>query len=115
MPSSLAHPAEKDPALLSTRKKSFGHIKDLKLRAHLAHMAEHSAQVKEMREDAEMLGTTQAGAMEVEGGMERTWKITQSEVRESVGVEAGKARKEWVLDGGEYVGRYSRNGRYVTV
>jgi len=114
VPNSLAHPAEKDPTLLSTRKKFFGHIKDLKLRAHLAHLAEHSAQVKEMREDAGMLGTTQAGAMEVEGGMERTWKITQHEVKESVGIEAGKTRKEWVLDGGAYVGRYSRNGRYVT-
>src|SRR5260221_10610752 len=61
VPKSLAHPAEKDPELLSSRKRSFGHIKDLKLRAHLAHLAEHSAQVKEMREDAEMLGTTQAG------------------------------------------------------
>ena len=79
----------------------------------MAHLAEHSAQVKEMREDAEMLGTTQAGAMKVEGEMERTWKITQSEVKENVGVEAGKARKEWLLDGGAYVGRYSRNGRYV--
>ncbi len=69
----------------------------------MAHLAEHSVQVKEMREDAEMLGTTQAGAMEVEGEMERTWKITQSEVKESVGVEAGKARREWLLDGGGYV------------
>ena len=114
VPNSLAHPAEKDPAQLSTRKKSFGHIRDLKLRAHMALLAEHSAQVREMREDAEMLGTTQAGAMEAEGEMERTWKFTQSEVKESVGVEAGQARREWVLDGGEYVGRYSRNGRYVT-
>lgn len=79
----------------------------------MAHLAEHSIQVKEMREDAEMLGTTQAGAMEVEGEMERTWKITQSEVKESAGIEAGKARREWLLDGGGYVGRYSRNGRYV--
>ena len=114
VPNSLAHPAEKDPALLSARKKTLGHIKDLKLRAHLAHLAEHSAQVVEMRVDAEMLGTTQAGAMEVEGELERTWKIMQSEVKESVGAEAGKARREWVLDGGTYVGRYSRNGRYVT-
>ena len=113
VPNSVAHPAEMDPTLLSTRKKSFKHIKDLKLRAHLANLAEHSVQVKEMREDAEMLGTTQAGAMEAEGEMERTWKITQSEVKEGVGVEAGKARKEWLLDGGAYVGRYSRNGRYV--
>jgi U3 small nucleolar RNA-associated protein 7 len=115
VPNSLAYPAEKDPTLPATGKKSFGHIRDPKLRAHLAHLAEHSAQVKEMREDAEMLGTTQAGAMEVEGKMERTWKITQSEVKESVGVEAGKTRREWVLDGGAYAGRYSRNGRYVTM
>lgn len=113
-PNSLARPAEKDPGLASTRKKPFGHIKDLKLRAHLAHLVAHSAHVKEMHEDAEMLGTTQAGTMEAEGEMERTWKTTQSEVRESVGVEAGKARREWVLDGGAYVGRYSRNGRYMT-
>lgn len=51
--------------------------------------------------------------MQVEGEMDRTWRISQDEIVKQVGAEAAKGRKEMVLDGGPYRSRYSRNGRCV--
>ena len=51
--------------------------------------------------------------MEVEGELERTWRIGQNEIVESAGQEAALGRREWKLDGGPYRSRYSRNGRYM--
>lgn len=66
--------------------------------------------------DAELLTTavgTDAGRMEVEGEMERTWRVTQHDIAKGAGQEAGKGRREWILDSGSYRARYTRNGRCV--
>lgn len=62
-------------------------------------------------QDAQLLLPEEAGLMQVEGEMDRTWRIGQDEIMKQVGAEAAKGRKEMVLDGGPYRSRYSRNGR----
>jgi U3 small nucleolar RNA-associated protein 7 len=51
------------------------------------------------------------GGIEVEGEMERTWRVGQSDIVQSSGQEAAKGRNEYKLDGGPYRSRYTRNGR----
>ena len=89
----------------------YGHIANKKLRTQLTRQSHHAARAKALVKDAEMLLTDDAGMMEVEGEMEKTWRITQSEVASSAGKEAALGRKELTLDGGPYRSRYSRNGR----
>ena len=57
--------------------------------------------------------TEEAGTMEAEGEMDRTWRVGQKDIVGSTGQEAARGRKEWKLDGGPYRSRYTRNGRYV--
>ena len=90
-----------------------GHIKDLKLRAQLGRQAAHAARTKALLQDAELLLTGDVGMVEVENEMEKTWRVSQDEIVRGTGQEAAKGRKEWILDGGPYRSRYSRNGRFV--
>ncbi|KAI0293494.1 BING4CT-domain-containing protein [Multifurca ochricompacta] len=53
--------------------------------------------------------------MEVEGDMDRTWRISQDEIVNSIGVEAARGRKELALDGGPYRVKYTRNGRHIAI
>ena len=89
------------------------HIKDLKLRIQLNRQASHAARAKELLRDAELLLINDAGTIQVDSEMERTWRVSQDEIAASAGQEAGKGRKEWKLDGGPYRSRYTRNGRSV--
>lgn len=87
------------------------HIANKKLRTHLNRQSVQGARAKALLEDAEMLLMGEAGAIEVEGEMERTWRVGQTEVLQSSGQEAAKGRREYKLDGGPYRSRYTRNGR----
>lgn len=87
------------------------HIANKKLRTHLNKQSVQSARAKVLLEDAEMLLMGDAGGIEVEGEMERTWRVGQSEIVQSSGQEAAKGRNEYKLDGGPYRSRYTRNGR----
>ena len=87
------------------------HIANKKLRTQLNRQSVQSARAKALLEDAEMLLMGDAGGIEVEGEMERTWRIGQSEIVQSSGQEAAKGRNEYKLDGGPYRSRYTRNGR----
>lgn len=89
------------------------HIKDLKLRTQLNRQAAHTARAKTLLEDAELLLTGDAGWIQTENEMEKTWQVSQDEIARGGGQEAAKGRQEWRLDGGPYRLRYSRNGRYV--
>ncbi|KAI0056365.1 BING4CT-domain-containing protein [Artomyces pyxidatus] len=53
--------------------------------------------------------------MEVEGEMDKTWRISQDEIVKEVGAEAARGRREMVLDGGPYRSRYTRNGRHMAI
>jgi U3 small nucleolar RNA-associated protein 7 len=89
------------------------HIANPKLRSELIRQSAHAAQSKTLLKDAELLLTEDAGTIEVEGEMEKTWRVSQDEIARSAGQEAAKGRREWKLEGGPYKSRYSRNGRFV--
>lgn len=89
------------------------HITNPKLRTHLNRQSAQAVRSKVLLKDAELLLTEDAGKMEVEGEMERTWRIDQDEIVKSAGQEAARGRREWKLEGGPYKSRYSKNGRYV--
>ncbi|KAG2368986.1 BING4CT-domain-containing protein [Suillus spraguei] len=91
------------------------HVKDLKLRTKLNRQAAHAARSKALVEDAELLLTSEAGKMQVETELERTWRIGQDDIVQSAGQEAAKGRRELKLDGGPYRSRYSRNGRHFAI
>ncbi|KAK7457051.1 putative U3 small nucleolar RNA-associated protein 7 [Stygiomarasmius scandens] len=91
------------------------HIANKKLRAELVRNSEHIATSKALLEDADMLLMEDGGKMEVEGEMERTWRVGQSEIQETAGQEAARGRKEWKLEGGPYRLRYTRNGRHLAI
>jgi U3 small nucleolar RNA-associated protein 7 len=90
-----------------------GHIANKKLRSQLGRESAHAARTKALAKDAELLLEADAGTMQAEGLLERTWRVSQAEVTESAGVDASRGRREWKLDGGPYRCRYTRNGRYV--
>lgn len=91
------------------------HVKDIKLRSHLNRQASNAARTKALLRDAELLLTNDAGTIQVENEMERTWRVSQKEIVEDVGREAAKGRQEWKLDGGPYRSRYTRNGRHLAI
>jgi len=95
--------------------KQYSHVSDKKLRAELSRQSAHSARSKALLKDAAfLLEHEEFGTMEVEGELEKTWRVGQDEVLESAGQEATKGRREWKLDGGPYRSRYTRNGRYLS-
>jgi U3 small nucleolar RNA-associated protein 7 len=89
------------------------HITNKKLRTQLNRTSVHVARSKALLKDAELLLMEEAGKMEVEGEMEKTWRVGQEEIVNGAGQEASKGRREWRLDGGPYRCRYTRNGRFV--
>ncbi len=91
--------------------RKYNHIQNKKLRSQLTRQSVHSVRAKALVKDAELLLTEEAGKMEVEGEMERTWRVGQEDIARSSGQEAARGRKEWSLDGGPYCSRYTRNGR----
>ena len=98
--------------------KTHGHIKNKHLRLELDRRAEHAARAKALREDAVLLTEAvgaEAGKLEAEGDMERTWRVTQAELARAVGGEAARQQKEYILDGGPYRCRYTRNGRHLAI
>ncbi|ETW75333.1 hypothetical protein HETIRDRAFT_461283 [Heterobasidion irregulare TC 32-1] len=91
------------------------HIANKKLRTHLHRQSAHAARSKVLLRDAELLLPEEAGRMEVESEMDRTWRVGQDEIVRQVGAEVAKGRREMVLDGGPYRARYTRNGRHMAV
>ncbi|KAI0317558.1 BING4CT-domain-containing protein [Amylostereum chailletii] len=110
VPKSLRTSSPPPPGL---RKHS--HIANKKLRTHLDRQSNHAARSKSLLKDAEILATNDVGKVEVEGEMERTWRISQDEIEKEVGGDAAKGRREMVLDGGPYRSRYTRNGRHMAI
>jgi U3 small nucleolar RNA-associated protein 7 len=95
--------------------QSYNHIANKKLRTQLNRTSEHNARSKALLKDAELLLTEERGRIEVEGGLEKTWRVSQNDIIQQAGQEAVKGRKEWRLDGGPYCSRYSRNGRCADI
>lgn len=102
-----------DKDLVLKNVSTHKHIANKKLRTELTRTATQTARAKALLEDAEMLLTEDAGLMQAEGDLERTWRVSQSEILDSTGQDAARGRREWKLDGGPYRSRYTRNGRSV--
>ena len=108
LPKSLRDSLPQDESL-----HQYKHIANKKLRAQLTRQSAQSARSKALVKDAELLLAEDAGMVQVEGDMEKTWRVGQSEVVQAAGEEAARGRKEWTLEGGPYRARYTRNGRCV--
>ena len=93
--------------------KKYNHIHNKKLRTQLTRQSTQNARAKRLVKDAELLLTEDAGLMEVEGELEKTWRVGQYEIVQAAGQQAAQGRQEWKLDDGPYRTRYTRNGRYV--
>ena len=91
--------------------EKYGHVANKRLRTELARTSENNARAKELLEDAEWLQTGEAGLLQAEGELERTWRVAQAEISDATGIAAAVGRKELKLDGGPYRSRYTRNGR----
>jgi U3 small nucleolar RNA-associated protein 7 len=91
----------------------YKHIANKKLRAQLTRQSAQNARAKTLVKDAELLLAEEGGAIQVEGELEKTWKVSQADVVLAAGQEAARGRQEWTLDGGPYRSRYTRNGRYA--
>jgi U3 small nucleolar RNA-associated protein 7 len=87
------------------------HIPNKKLRTQLNRTSAHAARSKALLKDAELFLNDEAGGIQVEGEMEKTWRVGQDEIVKGAGQAAAKGRREWKLDGGPYRSRYTRNGR----
>ncbi|KIM42092.1 hypothetical protein M413DRAFT_444560 [Hebeloma cylindrosporum] len=93
----------------------YKHIANKKLRTHLNRQSARGARAQALVEDAEMLLMDDAGGMQVESEMDRTWRVGQTEIVQSTGQEAAKGRREYKLDSGPYRSRYTRNGRHLAI
>ncbi|EJD08528.1 BING4CT-domain-containing protein [Fomitiporia mediterranea MF3/22] len=98
--------------------KKHAHITNKSLRLELDRRAEQTARSQALRADVALLTEAvgaDAGRVEVEDEMERTWRVGQAEIVREVGVEAARQQKEYKLDGGPYRVRYTRNGRHLAI
>lgn len=94
------------------RKISIRKIKDKKLRSKLQILEEKYQDAIIQAKDAEILLENDAGYLEPEGELERTYKVRQDEVQASVSIETAKKGFELKLQQlGPYVADYTRNGR----
>lgn len=94
------------------KKVRTGTIKDRKLRANMKALEAKYKEAAVRAKDAEILLEHDAGLIEAEGELERTYKVRQQDIRQDVGIETAKKGFELRLEGmGPYVAEYSRNGR----
>ncbi|EED15435.1 small nucleolar ribonucleoprotein complex subunit, putative [Talaromyces stipitatus ATCC 10500] len=89
-------------------------IKDKKLRGNLKRVEDRYKTAALRAKDAEILLENESGFLEPEAELERTYKVRQDEIRESVGIEVAKKGFELKLDElGPYRADYTRNGRHL--
>ena len=87
-------------------------IKDRKLRGNLRALEDKFKDAAVKAKDSEILLENTSGFLEPEGELERTYKVRQGDIQQSVGLETAKKGFELRLDGmGPYTADYTRNGR----
>lgn len=87
-------------------------IRDKKLRSNLRAVENKYKTAALKAKDAEILLEHDAGYIEAEEELERTYKVRQDEIRENVGIETAKKGFELKLEElGPYRADYTRNGR----
>ena len=94
------------------RKIVVGSVKDKKLRTKLKSLENKYKDAALKAQNAEILLEHESGFLEPENDLERTYRVRQAELQQSVGVETAKKGFELKLDGlGPYSADYTRNGR----
>ncbi|KAK2018846.1 BING4CT domain-containing protein [Colletotrichum eremochloae] len=87
-------------------------IRDKKLRTNLSRLENKYRDATIKAKDAEILLENSGGFLEPETELERTYKVRQDEIVESVAVTTAQKRFELKLEElGPYIGEYTRNGR----
>ncbi|OJJ47163.1 hypothetical protein ASPZODRAFT_151707 [Penicilliopsis zonata CBS 506.65] len=87
-------------------------IKDKKLRGNLKAVEAKYKAAALRAKDAEILLEHDAGYLETEGELERTYKVRQDEIQQGVGIETAKKGFELKLtELGPYRADYTKNGR----
>lgn len=87
-------------------------VKDKKLRGNLKAVEDRFQTAALRAKDAEILLENDAGFLEAEGELERTYKVRQDEIKENVGIEVAKKGFELKLEElGPYRVDYTRNGK----
>ncbi|EDO02622.1 hypothetical protein SS1G_05099 [Sclerotinia sclerotiorum 1980 UF-70] len=87
-------------------------IKDKKLRGNLKKLEARNKTAILRAKDAEILLENEDGFLEPENDLERTYKVRQDEIKQSVPLETAKKGFELKLDQlGPYVCDYTRNGK----
>ncbi|KAG9185369.1 U3 snoRNP-associated protein Utp7 [Alternaria panax] len=92
-------------------------VKDKKLRSNIKLLEAKNKQAAIEAKNVEVLLENNAGLLEPENELERTYKVRQDEIKREVGVETAKKSFELRLEGlGPYdVCEYSRNGRDLLI
>lgn len=93
------------------RKIPVKSIKDKKLRGNLKALENKYKDATMKAKDAEILLENTGGFLEPETELERTYKTTQDEIKQSVPIATAKLGFNLKLEGGPYVAEYTRNGR----
>lgn len=87
-------------------------VKDVKLRTNLNRLESKYKDAAIKAKDAEILLEHEAGILEPEGEMEKTYRVRQSDIKAAVSMDTAKKGFELKMeDLGPYKARYSRNGR----
>ena len=87
-------------------------VKDKKLRRNLANLENKYKTATLKAKEAEILLENQAGFIETETELERTYRVRQDEIQKDVAIEVAQKGFELKLDQlGPYTCEYSRNGR----
>jgi U3 small nucleolar RNA-associated protein 7 len=92
-------------------------VKDRKLRSNLKTLEAKNKQAAIEAKNVEVLLENNAGLLEPENELEKTYQVRQDDIKQAVGVETAKKGFELRLDGlGPYdVCEYSRNGRDLLI
>lgn len=94
------------------KANSVKNVRDKKIRGTLKEQEARHKEAILKTKDAEILLEHEAGFLEPEGELERTYKVRQDEIKDSVGLEAAKKGFELRLtEAGPYRADYTRNGR----
>ncbi|RMD42116.1 hypothetical protein DV735_g3007, partial [Chaetothyriales sp. CBS 134920] len=113
-----AEDKEKQLRVAQARKKygrgnpvRLNQVKDRKLRANLKRIEAKYKDAALQAKDAEILYENEAGFLQPEGALEKTYKVRQDEIVHEVAVDQAKKAVEFTLDLGPYLSDYTRNGR----
>lgn len=88
-------------------------VKDKKLRANLQRIESKYREAALNAKDVEILYENEEGFLQPEHELEKTYKVRQDEIVDSIGIQQAQKSLEFKLDLGPYVSDYTRNGRSI--